>query len=114
MSVLVSAELFAVKVRIGGVAVNRSRLSPAHVPSLPRTRKALLVQSVARPSGSAGKSVNAAASSGGLSGLKQLVTPFSDPQANSKMLSLATGKNDFSLQECLNTCDLHIYCFIRP
>jgi hypothetical protein len=99
MSVLLSARIPAVKVSIGGVAVNRSRLSPTHVPSLPRTRRALLVQSVARPSGSTGNGVNAAASSGGLSGLKQLVTPFSDPQANSKMLSLAAGNNEFLAQQ---------------
>ena len=93
MSLLVAAQISGVKVSLGRGSGTRSRLSPAHVPSLPRARKALLVQSVARPSGSGAKGVNAAASSGGLSGLKQLVTPFSDPQANSKMLSLATGKS---------------------
>jgi hypothetical protein len=95
----VSAQLSGLK--MAGL-VTRSRLSPAHVPSLSRARRTLVVQSVAKPSGSAGKGVNAAASSGGLSGLKQLVTPFSDPKANSKMLSLAAGKSDIALQTCLN------------
>ncbi|KAL4517857.1 hypothetical protein Ndes2526A_g02232 [Nannochloris sp. 'desiccata'] len=92
MPVTVAAHPTGVKVGLIHAPVSRSRLSPAHVSSLPRTRKALLVRSVARPSGSAGKGVNAAASSGALSGLKQLVTPFSDPQANSKMLSLAAAQ----------------------
>jgi hypothetical protein len=97
MSSLIYAKLSGVKVGLIHAPVSRSRLSPAHVPSLPRTRKALLVQSVAKPSGSAGKAVNTAASGGVMSGLKQLVTPFSDPQANSKMLSLATGKTHFTI-----------------
>ena len=106
MSVLVAAQISGVKVGLVGGSVPRSRLSPAHVPTLSRSRKALVVQSVARPSRSAGKGVNAAASSGGLSQLKQLVTPFSDPQANSKMLSLAAGKKYFTLQMCCSKCDL--------
>jgi len=100
MSVLVQAQLAGVNMGLVHAPVSRSRLSPAHVPSLSRTRPALLVQAVAKPSGSDGKGVNAAASSRGLPSFKQLITPFSDPQANNKMLSLAAGKIYFTVQAC--------------
>lgn len=84
-----------------GVAIGRPARSginvlPARLPMGQRTRQTLVVRSVAKPSGSGKQPVAvAASSSGGLSKLKQLVTPFSDPQANSKMLALATGKASF-------------------
>ena len=81
-----------------GVAIGRPASSglnamPARLPLVPRSKRMLVVRSVAMPSGSGKKPVVAAAPSGGtLSKLKQLATPFSDPQANSKMLALASGK----------------------
>ena len=71
-----------------------------------RSRRVCIIRAVARPSAASGASSgsgDAAPASGGLSSkLKALVTPFSDPQANSKMLSLATGRSHLPLFGCLS------------
>ena len=80
----------------------RSRLMTDRMPLVvPRSRTPMIIRSVAMPSGSGGKQVRAAAGSGGL---KQLISPFSDPQANSKMLSLASG----TFYVCLWAGGVHI------
>lgn len=94
MAVLIASQISGS--RLGGVAVGapRSRLAPAHAPAPRRARAPLPVRAVAMPSGAGpSKPVAAAAPAAGASKLKQLITPFSDPAANSKMLALASGES---------------------
>ena len=86
--------------RFGQIDVRptRSGLASNQMPLLPHSRQRLVVRSVAMPSG-AGKDKDAgvpaaAAPPAQMSKLRQLITPFSDPQANSKMLALASGMNE--------------------
>jgi hypothetical protein len=62
----------------------------------PVARRALVVRAVAKPRGTGASSGPAGSGESWIAGraaeLKQLVTPFADPVANSKMLSLAAGE----------------------
>jgi hypothetical protein len=64
---------------------------------VPRARQTAWIRCVAVPSGASGgapsaRSLTAPETVGLGAKLKQLAAPFSDPQANSKMLSLAAGE----------------------
>lgn len=93
-----------------GVAMPQRALSKSAINAATRAPRTV-IRAVARPSGANpnNRKPYSATSTQTPSKFKQLITPFSDPQANSKMLALATSQMLCSVATLIHDTYLPVY-----